>query len=343
MGESLTPRQMAKGLLGGTVPPRPLFLPIAFSLGARVANVPSRAFLSNPTKICNSARQIRNHLHADGAVCYFDPLLEVEALGVALHWKTENGPVMWQWPVGSAKGELPQGLRSPEEAVKSGRVPVTVEVLKRMNAVPQREFLLLAGVSGPFTLAARLTQLFQQENLLASDFPQDALELSAAVITQLASTFVAAGADAIFVLEDVLPSIHAEDCADWASLLAPTINVVGFYEALPVLVLTNDQSFALNKRAIFEQQWDCTVCVPLGGFTSARDHGCFAGKGPALGIALPLEAFLPEGSGGIGLRAALQPIVSEPGVAILTTAGNVPLEADLRRLAKAFETVPRSV
>jgi Uroporphyrinogen decarboxylase (URO-D) len=343
MGESITPRQMAKELLSGNVPPRPLFLPIAFSLGARAENVPLRTFLSNPVKICTSARQIRSHLRADGAACYFDALLEAEALGATLVWETENGRAALHWSGHSGKGELPQGLRSPEDAVKSGRVPVATEVIRRLNAKPQREFLLMAGVSGPFTLAARLTQLSHQDSAIGKDLPQDALELSAAVITQLTSAFVEAGADVIFILEDVLPALDAEGCAAWASLLAPTINVARFYEALPVLVLTNDQSFALNSRAIFEPQWDCVVCVPLGRFTSGRDHGRFAAKGPALGIALPLEAFLTEGSGGIDLCAALQPIISEPGIAILTTAGDVPLEADLKRLAKAFETVPRSV
>ena len=36
MNGNLTPRQILKGLLQGTPPPHPLFLPIVFSLGAKV-------------------------------------------------------------------------------------------------------------------------------------------------------------------------------------------------------------------------------------------------------------------------------------------------------------------
>ncbi len=79
-----TPRQIAKGLLKGIVPARPLFLPIVFSLGAKVENVPLGMFLRNPTKIASSLRQIRSHLRSDGVACYFDPYLEVEALGATL-------------------------------------------------------------------------------------------------------------------------------------------------------------------------------------------------------------------------------------------------------------------
>ena len=73
MEESATPRRMAKELLRGVLPSRPLFLPILFSLGARVENIPLDIFLSNPTKITSSLRQMRGHLRADGVACYFDP------------------------------------------------------------------------------------------------------------------------------------------------------------------------------------------------------------------------------------------------------------------------------
>ena len=76
MAETFNPRQAVKGLLQGIAPPRALFLPIVFSLGARIENLPLRNFLSNPTKISNALRQIRAHLRADGplglADWYFD-------------------------------------------------------------------------------------------------------------------------------------------------------------------------------------------------------------------------------------------------------------------------------
>ena len=63
MAENIGARQIVKGLLQGIAPPRPLFLPIVFSHGARIENVPLRVFLTNPTKISNSLRQIRGRLH----------------------------------------------------------------------------------------------------------------------------------------------------------------------------------------------------------------------------------------------------------------------------------------
>src|SRR5712692_7698576 len=117
MERSPTPRQMAKGLLSGIVPPRPLFLPIAFSLGAKVENVPLGAYLSNPTKISSALRQMRALLRADGVACYFDPYLEVEALGATVQGSSDGlaPTIHWQGP--ARLGELPEGLRSPEAAM----------------------------------------------------------------------------------------------------------------------------------------------------------------------------------------------------------------------------------
>jgi len=343
MQDAPTPRQIAKGLLSGNVPSRPLFLPIVFSLGARVENLPLRTFLGNPTKITNSLRQIRSHLRADGVACYFDPLLEIEALGATLQWKTENGPVMPQWPQHAVKGELPKGLPSPEEVAKGGRVRVAAEVVRRMNAIPQREFLLMTGISGPLTLATRLTQLEQEEKLLAEDLPEAALELAASVITQVASVFVEAGADIIIIQEDVLPVLGAAGRDSWASLLAPAINVIRFYEALPVLMLANGPSFLENCHVIFERQWDCVICAPLQELVSCRSEGRLGSNSAMLGISLTLEAFREVDPGSEDLYKMLRPAISEMRPVILTTAGDVPVATDVKRLAKVFEEVPRAV
>src|SRR6266436_8908220 len=164
MEQSPTPRQMAKGLLSGIVPSRPLFLPIVFSLGAKVENVPLGTFLGNPTKISSALRQMRTHLRSDGVACYFDPYLEVEALAATLQRISDDRAPTIHWPRPARMGELPEGLRSPEEAANSGRVPVAVEVIRRMNALPNRDFLLMAGVTGPLTLAAQLTELERKNN-----------------------------------------------------------------------------------------------------------------------------------------------------------------------------------
>src|SRR5690348_14787786 len=98
MTENFTPGQLVRRLLQGIAPPRPLFLPIVFSSGARVENQALPAFLANPTKICSAQRQLRGALRTDGYSCYFDSFLEVEALGATLQWGTADKVPAVRWP-----------------------------------------------------------------------------------------------------------------------------------------------------------------------------------------------------------------------------------------------------
>lgn len=339
MVESPTPRQIVKRMLQGIAPPRPLFLPIVFSLGARIENLPLRAFLSNPTKISNSLIRIRGHLRSDGVACYFDPCLEAEALGAGLSWQTEEQPPTLHWSTRARKGALPEGLRSPEQAAKSGRIGIAVEVIRRLKTLLRDDSLLMAGVAGPFTLAAQLTQLEREDTLHREDVPDAAIELAASMITQVSSAFVEAGANLIIIQEEVLPALSAEDCEAWAGLLAPTFNIIRFYEALPVLQFSNHHSLAENREVIFRRHWDCILCPVLDGISSRESRRMPELGASTIGVALPRESFQIEEAVSEEAHQSLCQAISELRPAILTTAGDVPASTDMKRLIRILENV----
>jgi uroporphyrinogen-III decarboxylase len=332
MPESVTPRQLVQGFLQGTPPARPLLLPIIFSHGARIENVPLRSFLTNPTKISNALRQIRGRIRADGVTCYFDPLLEAEALGATVEWAGDEGPRALLWPRPAAAGELPEGLHSPDEAPKSGRVGVAVEVIKRLKAILRDDCLLMAGLSGPYTLAAQLSQLEADDSRPARDFSSSSLDLATDTMTAVAKTFLEAGASAILIREETLPVLSSDDVADWASRLRTTINIVRFYQALPVLLLPNAKAAAANRGSIAQQHWGCVVCPAL-------DLAARADWPAGFGVALP---FTPN-------KEARDPwlIVNEPSgplgdlqnSLVVTTTSDTPTAADVERLNKVWETI----
>jgi Uroporphyrinogen decarboxylase (URO-D) len=320
MPDSVTPRQLVQAFLQGAPPARPLFLPIIFSHGARIENLPLHSFLTNPTKISNALRQIRGRVRADGVTCYFDSLLEAEALGATVERAGDEGPRTLRWPQPTPAGEFPQGLRSPGDAAKSGRVGVAVEVIKRLKAIMRDDCLLMAGVSGPYTLAALLLQCSTGGSPRAQDFPAPALDLATETMTAIARAFLEAGATAIILHEEELPILSGDAASDWASRLGTAINIVRFYQALPMLLLPNAGAVAANRDAISQQTWECVVCPALEApQLDAPGH---------LGIALPL-ALLESG--------AFQNQPASP--VVVTTAGDVPATADMERLNKLWETI----
>jgi Uroporphyrinogen decarboxylase (URO-D) len=337
MPDILTPRKILDSLLKGTPPPRPLFLPIVFSLGARMENVSLRAFLGNPTKISNSLRLIRGHLRSDGVVSYFDPYLEAEALGALFEWEEEDQRPTLRWS-GGPRGVLPEGLRSPEEALKAGRIGVATDVIRRLRSMTRDESLIAACLSGPFTLATRLTGLEEKPPRAAEDFPDAALDLAASMMTTLSTAFVEAGANLIFVYEEVLPHLSAESAGQWESRLTPAANIARFHQALTVLLVADPRSFAENSGVILEQDWNCVVCPALDENLSLSAIGSQFGTVMS-GIALPLGTPGVDIPGAVFPGVALEAAISELHPVIVTTAGDFPPDGDIKGLVRVAGAV----
>ena len=336
-----TPRQAAKGLLNGNLPLRPLLLPIVFSLGAKVENVPLSAFVNNPTKIVSALRQMRSHLQADGVACNFDPYLEVEALGAILERKSEAQPPVIHWQHAAKVGRVPEGLRSAEEAVQNGRIPVAVEVIRRLNSLANRDFLLTANVNGPMTLGTRITQTESQRGLDAADLSAEALEVAASVVTKTVTSFLEAGADVVVIHERAPNAITGKGCEEWANLLSSAINVTRFFEALPVLQLADANAVLKNWDTVLSQPWDCVLCGPAS-VLSRRPEGASATHLIARGLTLPLDIFGSDKPGAEDLLSDLSKAVAQSRPAIITTAGDVPFTADLKHLTKVLGEITRS-
>jgi uroporphyrinogen decarboxylase-like protein len=327
---NISPRQMARDLLQGIAPPRPLFLPIVFSLGARIENLPLRSFLSNPTKITNALRQISGRLPADGITCYFDPYLEVEALGADLRWQSDGQLPTVCWPAPARKGELPQSLRSPEAAVKAGRIGIAAEVIRRLTSLVRDDALLMAGVSGPFTLAASFLQIVEQE-WVDNDVSSSALDHAAAMLTQTSSLFVEAGAQVILIHEGVLPPLSDERVDDWANRLSPVFNIIRFYGALPVLLLTNPAAVCQNFERLANREWEAILCPALDASLLAAWPSMEAAK---LGVALAPNCLPPE--------PALMKQIESLHPPIITTSADIPPSTDIKNLAGICEGVRRT-
>jgi len=322
--------ELLKRILQGTAPPRPLFLPIVFSHAARIENLPLRTFLANPTKITQALRQVRAHLRSDGVTCYFDPYVEIEALGGILEWESSETPLI-RWTRSPVRGDLPAGLHSVSEVITRGRVPVAVEVIRRLKSLLQDGCLLTAGISGPLALAAHLMQA-NRESVGEAEISADALELASEAIAAVAKAFLEAGANLIFIREELPASAMRNP--DWASLLATTVNIVRFYQAIPVLLLScESQSMSLA----FQQNLDCIICPVLSETLPVMVKG-LAKPAPAnLGLAIPVSEMAETPPRFERFAADFRGLVTELQPAVITTSGDLPPTADLRNLNKLGE------
>jgi hypothetical protein len=339
MAEHSAPHEILRDLVHGGAPSRPLFVPIVFALGARIENLSLRAFLANPTKISNSLRQIRPHLRSDGVSCYFDPLLEAEALGGTLEWRSDIELPALSWPSAGGRDQLPDGLRSPEEMLKSGRLPVALEVIRRLKALLRDEVLVMAGVSGPFALASRLTDFYGDDHQPGMDLPDSALEVATSAVAQASKAFAEAGANLLFLREERLPTMPAGSSGDWESMLAPIFNIIRFYQAQPVLQVADEHVLTDNPEAVLQLAQGCTVCVPLQAIENLPKEKSSDLRSAKLGISLPVAAFQPDQPVDPGFHPRLAQLISDLRPAMVTTISDVPAATDLKRLAAISEIV----
>jgi hypothetical protein len=341
MAENSTPHQILRDLLHGSTAFRPLFAPIVFVLGARIENLSLRAFLASPTKISNSLRQTRPHLRSDGVSCYFDPLLEAEALGGMLQWRSDNDPPLLRWLPAPDPGQLPVGLRLPEEIAKSGRIPVALEVIRRLKALLREESLLMAGVSGPFALASRLSGLHGRDPQTSAVLPESALEVATSAIAHASKAFAEAGANLIFLREDGLPLLPGGSSEDWTSMLTPIFNIIRFYEALPVLQIADQRVLADDPDAVLRLAKDSVLCLPLEAIRTLPAERLPAMRSAKVGLALPVSAFQVDQSSDPTTHTQWRQLICDVQPAIVTTVDDVPAATDLKRLAAVSEIVRR--
>jgi uroporphyrinogen-III decarboxylase len=284
-------------------------------MASRLENLPMPAFLTNPTKISNALRQIRAPLRCDALTCYFDPMLEADALAAA----------------NSAVGNSANEPVPSEEVVKQGRVPIAIEVIRRLKGLLRDEMLLSVTVSGPLTLAAHA-------NLAEFD-----IDFAGSLVTEFAKAFAEAGANLIFLREEarVVPEGPAGEV--WKTSLTPIFNIVHFYESIPILQVTSDDTATMPipqlSEALLSAPPDSVVCLPLTALQNISAESRALISGIYLGISLPTEAFGASSAATRNFDPMLTEAIREFRPAIVTTANDLPATTDPKRVPALSEIV----
>ena len=223
------PRSIMKALIEGKPPARQLFIPLIFTLAAKLEDVPLSNFVVNPTKIANSLVAIYQRLRPDGVTCYYDLFLVAEALGCRLNLNTS--PPTLERP---ARETALKMLQQPAGDVKQrGRLPVALEVVHRLLGTLHNGPALVVALPGPLRIAQ---QLFGQDVLreLAGE-DDDALESFETLIEitlSVAQAFCLAGTHLLYFDELDVP---VEFLPNWHETMVAVWKTVRFHGALPVL------------------------------------------------------------------------------------------------------------
>jgi hypothetical protein len=204
-----------------------LFIPLIFSFGAKLEDLPIEVFLHDPTKISNTLRMIRDYFQVDGLVSYGDDTALAEALGV---FPNGSGPSHY------GEGLSEAALKALEAKVSGllqlGRIPIAIEVTKRLNVLLP-DTIIMGFTPGPLKLACQLSGLAVGEAINQKSL----MGCTSKATLDFSKALGDAGIDVLVVLENRFPPLDGQTEKDLARYYTPLWNTAKFYGHSAFLLL----------------------------------------------------------------------------------------------------------
>lgn len=166
--------------------------------------------LKDGDKLLASLLQVNKLYKPSGQPVVFDLQVEAECLGCELVWSKDGPPSVSTHPLeGTEEIEIPCYCTIPTK--ESGRIPMILDVMKKMKEAVGETTALYGLICGPFTLAAHLRgndifmDMYDDEDAVMAF-----LKYCNAIAMKMAEYYVEAGMDIIAVVDPLISQISAE-------------------------------------------------------------------------------------------------------------------------------------
>ena len=179
------------------------WVPFAGVHAGKLKGYTAQEVLKDTDKLLESLIAVNQTYDPDGQPVVFDLQIEAEILGCDLMWVEKGPPTVAAHPLATTM-VVPDHL--PEAT--DGRLPLVLDVMRRMKAAVGETTALYGLVTGPFTLASHLrgTEIFM-DMFDHPDFLDDLLAFCRDVVMRMTELYVAAGMDVIAVVDPLVSQI----------------------------------------------------------------------------------------------------------------------------------------
>jgi hypothetical protein len=217
-----------------------LFVPFVYGLAAKIANISLREMVWDPTYYSYSLEEAYKLFRYDAIINTFDPSIEAESCGCEVEWQGK-----FESPVISKGCDLFK--LGPDDFMKNKRIPILIEVSKRLVMSLGRETAILGVLTGPCSL---MKSLQGQRVDSEKDQIQDAISLVGSFLTRFVRNLCELRMDALFFREDLLRKNFWEELLLYKELYktvyATLFNIIRAYNSYPILIV-NDLSLEAIK------------------------------------------------------------------------------------------------
>ncbi len=164
--------------------------------------------LKDADKLYESLMEAHKLYQPDGMPVIFDLQIEAEILGCELVWADDCPPSVKTHPC-DEEATIPCKCKLPTK--ESGRIPLVLDVMKRMKDSVGDDTALYGLICGPFTLASHLrgNDLFM-DMILDENYVKELMEFCTEVALKMVDYYTEAGMDIIAVVDPLVSQISPE-------------------------------------------------------------------------------------------------------------------------------------
>ncbi|MBN2048795.1 MAG: thioredoxin family protein [Anaerolineaceae bacterium] len=179
------------------------WVPFAGVHAGKLKGYTGREMLTDGEKLFESLVEVNKVYDPDGQPVTFDLQIEAEILGCDLVWADEAPPSVVSHPL-SADLTVPSYIPQPTD----GRLPMVLDVMRKMKAEVGETTALYGLVTGPLTLASHLrgTDLFM-DTYDHPEFMDELLAYCVKISKAVASYYIEAGMDVIALVDPVVSQV----------------------------------------------------------------------------------------------------------------------------------------
>jgi len=201
--------------------PRAPWVPFAGVHAGRFKGYDATEVLTSADRLYESLIEMHKLYAPDGMPVVFDLQVEAEFLGCELKWNADNPPSIKMHPLANEQ-TLPCKCLMPTP--ESGRLPIVLDVMRRIKKSIGDTTALYGLITGPFTLASHLrgSDIFM-DMIDSPEYAVELIEFCGEVCMKMSELYIDAGMDIIAVVDPLVSQISSEH---FDEITAPTFKAV---------------------------------------------------------------------------------------------------------------------
>ena len=211
----MTPKELLFATLRHEVTERAPWVPFAGVHAGALIGADATQVLTDEETLFKSLMEVNRLYRPDGQPVVFDLQLEAEILGCDLAWAKDGPPSVASHPLADTM-TVPCKCKLPKP--DQGRLPLVLNVMRRMKEAVGETTALYGLICGPFTLASHLrgNDLFM-DIYDDEDYVNELLAFCTECGKLMSDYFIEAGMDVIAVVDPLVSQISTSHFEDFLS------------------------------------------------------------------------------------------------------------------------------